>query len=228
MAADPLLPTHCSIWRVSHVLLDWLVRNIEVVRGASILELGAGTGLVSIAACKLGAKSVTATDGEEHALDLIRANARENGTVMDVLKWDWRTAPPPRLCDTLFDLVVASDCIYSGAAPSVLAENLLHLRAKRILFIQEVRETPCLSHMVEECSDESECTNALVQSVVRARIGKPILHSSNNVPALSALDHFLTTCTQLGIQVHFFQLPECPQGRFMMFELVLPKTRCDG
>jgi len=44
----------------------------------TVLELGAGTGVVSIALSLLGAPSVTATDGDPASCELCEANARHN------------------------------------------------------------------------------------------------------------------------------------------------------
>lgn len=56
-----------------------LLRYLFSVRGKSVLDLGCGTGLLAIAAAKLGANEVWATDLEPAAIDCTRQNARKNG-----------------------------------------------------------------------------------------------------------------------------------------------------
>ena len=51
------------MWNSARVLCDWLADEAEPlgVRGAAVLELGAGTGLVGVVAAKLGAARVLLT-----------------------------------------------------------------------------------------------------------------------------------------------------------------------
>ena len=52
---------------------------LDVKAGERVLELGCGTGLLSIVAAKLGARRVVATDLDPQALDATAHNARANG-----------------------------------------------------------------------------------------------------------------------------------------------------
>jgi ribosomal protein L11 methyltransferase len=51
---------------------------LELERG-SVVDLGCGSGVLSVAACKLGFGPVVALDSDEHAVEATRANARANG-----------------------------------------------------------------------------------------------------------------------------------------------------
>ncbi len=53
-------------------------------RRGAILDIGCGSGVVSIAAAKLGFAPVTAVDIDEVAVEVTRANARANGVEIDV------------------------------------------------------------------------------------------------------------------------------------------------
>jgi release factor glutamine methyltransferase len=55
-----------------------LLRYLFTVRGKSVLDLGCGTGLFAIAAAKLGAAEVWATDLSPAAVDCTRLNAERN------------------------------------------------------------------------------------------------------------------------------------------------------
>ena len=57
-------------------------------RGKTVLELGAGIGVPSLAAAECGAV-VTATDLEHRALALIEANALDNGLGVTSRRFDW-------------------------------------------------------------------------------------------------------------------------------------------
>jgi methylase of polypeptide subunit release factors len=56
-----------------------LLKYMFCVRGKSVLDLGCGTGLFAIAAAKLGAAEVWATDLSPAAIDCTRRNAGRNG-----------------------------------------------------------------------------------------------------------------------------------------------------
>ena len=55
-----------------------LVENMHIVPGESVLDLGAGTGVIGIVAAKLGATSVTMLDIANNADDIMRNNVRRN------------------------------------------------------------------------------------------------------------------------------------------------------
>jgi ribosomal protein L11 methyltransferase len=56
---------------------------LELERG-SLVDLGCGSGVLSIAAAKLGFAPVIALDSDEHAVEATRANARTNAVEIDV------------------------------------------------------------------------------------------------------------------------------------------------
>ena len=91
-----------KVWNSARVLCDWLADEAEPlgVRGAAVLELGAGTGLVGVVAAKLGAARVLLTDGgSESLLRLAKDNARRNvdpsSAVVRVCAYGWGPGPPP-------------------------------------------------------------------------------------------------------------------------------------
>jgi len=56
-----------------------LAKILDVKAGEYVLDLGCGTGLLSIAAAKMGARRVVATDLDPQALETTAFNARANG-----------------------------------------------------------------------------------------------------------------------------------------------------
>jgi D-alanine-D-alanine ligase-like ATP-grasp enzyme len=74
-----------------------LARILDIRAGERVLDLGCGTGLLSIAAAKRGARRVVATDVDPQALDATASNARANrvegqievraGSWYDTLGW---------------------------------------------------------------------------------------------------------------------------------------------
>ena len=69
----------------------------ELDPGGSFADLGCGSGVLAIAAAKLGFEPVTAVDSDAAAVAATVANARDNGVVLDrAERWDLRRdAPPP-------------------------------------------------------------------------------------------------------------------------------------
>lgn len=53
-------------------------------KGKSVLDIGCGSGILSIAAAKLGATNVTAIDIEESAVEIARENAQLNDVSLDL------------------------------------------------------------------------------------------------------------------------------------------------
>lgn len=97
-----------------------LARHIaeqDAVRDRRVLDLGAGSGLVAIAAAKAGARSVIASDSDPNALAAVVVNAALNGVTVDVLHGDPLNRQPPAV-----DLVVVGDLFYeAGLARRVVA-----------------------------------------------------------------------------------------------------------
>ena len=82
------------------------------VAGLRILELGAGTGLASAAAARLGA-DVVATDVSDISLELLRRAAAE-AAAFDVQRLDFTDATAVAALGH-FDVVVAADTLYEEA-----------------------------------------------------------------------------------------------------------------
>ena len=70
---------------------------LELEPEGSFADLGCGSGVLAIAAAKLGFAPVAAFDSDAAAIEATRANARDNAVVLDrAERWDLRRdAPPP-------------------------------------------------------------------------------------------------------------------------------------
>jgi len=116
--ADPE-STGQQIWPAAEALANYFEKDTrDAPADRNILELGAGMGLVGLAALALGAKKVVLTDVEDVLIGLrksIRLNKWINevdGNV-DVAELDWRDAaaggPLPK---GPFDLICWADCVF--------------------------------------------------------------------------------------------------------------------
>ena len=87
----------------SHVSTRLVLRFLEdVVRGGeSVLDYGCGSGILAIAAAKLGAATLDAVDIDAQAVEVARLNARANGVKL-------RAMLPEGLGAGRYDLVVAN------------------------------------------------------------------------------------------------------------------------
>jgi predicted nicotinamide N-methyase len=121
--------TGLAVWNSGLVLVRLLEALTE--QGAidwknqRVLELGCGTGLVSIVASRLGSKSVLATDGNPDVVALTRSNVQLNqvqDTVQsEVLQWGLLNAME---YDEAVDIVLGSDLTYNSGTWRVLCETM--------------------------------------------------------------------------------------------------------
>jgi ribosomal protein L11 methyltransferase len=68
---------------------------LELEPGGAFADLGCGSGVLAIAAARLGWDPVAALDHEAEAVEASAANARANGVALEVRRWDLRAEPPP-------------------------------------------------------------------------------------------------------------------------------------
>ena len=103
------------------------------VAGLKVLELGAGTGLASAAAARLGA-AVVATDVSDISLELLRRAATDGGA-FDVQRLDFTDADAVAALGD-FDIIVAADTLYEEAIARATARVV---RASRCIVVDPGR-----------------------------------------------------------------------------------------
>ena len=113
-----------ALWPAAIALAHDVLARADALRGARVLELGAGTGLPGIVAASLGAR-VVQTDRSELTLSVCRRNGARNGVrgveyrVADWTAWDDAER---------YDWVLGADVIYSEGAHEplrrIFASNL--------------------------------------------------------------------------------------------------------
>jgi ribosomal protein L11 methyltransferase len=79
--------------RLSLALLIELAEGGEA--GGPLADWGTGSGVLAIAAAKLGFSTVIGCDREEASLEMARANAEANGVELELLRVDVREEAPP-------------------------------------------------------------------------------------------------------------------------------------
>ncbi len=101
-------PFWAFAWAGGQALARYVLDRPGTVRGKSVLDLAAGSGLVAIAAMKAGGRSVEAADIDGFAIAAIGLNAQANGVMVNVVADDLLAAPSSRG----WDVVLAGDIFY--------------------------------------------------------------------------------------------------------------------
>jgi SAM-dependent methyltransferase len=121
--------TGVAVWN-SGVLLTRLLDKINsidesIFKGKTVLELGCGAGLASIALAKFDAASVLATDANEEVLKLAQQNLELNNVTnvakTVALRWGMLDASE---YDSVADIVIGSDLTYNSGSWLSLAETM--------------------------------------------------------------------------------------------------------
>ena len=94
-------------WAGGMVLALYFAERPETVAGKRVLDLGAGSGLVGIAAAKAGAREIIAAETDCYAVASIGLNAAENAVAIAIVTADMTRGPPPAV-----DLVAVGDLFY--------------------------------------------------------------------------------------------------------------------
>lgn len=110
IAADGTPPYWAYHWAGGLALARFVLDHPERVRGRRVLDLGAGSGIVGIAAVLAGASAVLASEVDPNALAALPLNAALNGVEIAVLPGDPLALPPPEV-----DLVLVGDLFYDAA-----------------------------------------------------------------------------------------------------------------
>ncbi len=115
------VPFWAAVWPGARLLARYILHNSGLVAGKSVLDLGAGGGVVAIAAARSGAKQVVANDVDPSARVVADKNSAENNVICTVDDRNLLTADdmPP------FDIVFLADMFYEE---STVAPLLLLLR----------------------------------------------------------------------------------------------------
>jgi predicted nicotinamide N-methyase len=126
--ADERLPVPAPYWAWpwagGQALARYVLDTRELVAGRRVVDVGAGGGIVAIAAALMGAAAVTAVDIEPYAIEACRLNAAENGVELDLVEAD------PIGTDAGWDVVLAGDVWYDAELADRMAPWLTSLAAR--------------------------------------------------------------------------------------------------
>lgn len=90
----------------THETTQLILRNIngDVVKGKRVLDIGCGSGILSIAAEKMGAKEVLGVDIDEDSIN----NARENAILNQLTKSSFSNLPIDQIKKKRFEVIFAN------------------------------------------------------------------------------------------------------------------------
>jgi len=109
---DPGLAFGTGTHPTTALCLEWL--DSVNLRGCGVFDFGCGSGILGIAALKLGAVSVDAMDIDLQAVTATRQNARRNG-VLEALNVSTELPPASRQYDVVLANILAGTLIENAA-----------------------------------------------------------------------------------------------------------------
>ena len=118
-------PYWAYAWAGGLALARFLLDRPETVAGRRVVDVGAGSGLVGIAAAKAGAAAVVAIDRDPLAIVAIGLNAAANGVTLTAIHADPADAPVPDA-----DIVLAGDVFYDAGLAAKMTELLARCAEK--------------------------------------------------------------------------------------------------
>ena len=114
-------PFWAFCWASGQVLARWVLDHPDLVRGRRVVDLGAGSGVVAIAAAGVGAKTVVACDSDPAALHACRENAALNDVRIEC-------APEADSVIPGCDVLLASDVLYESETTESLVQAARRLQ----------------------------------------------------------------------------------------------------
>ncbi|WP_416427101.1 50S ribosomal protein L11 methyltransferase [Pseudomonas sp. App30] len=130
-------------WASGLAMARFLAEQPHWVAGKRVLDFGAGSGVVAIAAAKAGAAEVVACDLDPLALDACRANAALNGVALGYSADFFAEADR-------FDLILVADVLYDRANLPLL-DHFLSRGRQALVADSRVRD---FSHPVYQPLDQ--------------------------------------------------------------------------
>ena len=128
--AGDVAPYWAYGWAGGMVLARYILDHPATVKAWRVLDLGAGSGIVGIAAMQAGAASVLAVDTDPNAVAAITLNAAANAVAVTTLVDDITAGPPPDV-----DLILAGDVFYHEDVAAKMIPFLDHCHTAGIAIL---------------------------------------------------------------------------------------------
>ncbi len=118
------VPYWATVWPAALLLSKYLLTNPALVKNKSVLDLGCGGGIASLAALNAGARSVIANDIDPIALDISFRNAIANNLHLTVENGNLLLYPPPLAAE----VILVSDLFYDRTVSQAMLPWLSQAR----------------------------------------------------------------------------------------------------
>ncbi|MEQ1648607.1 MAG: 50S ribosomal protein L11 methyltransferase [Hyphomicrobiaceae bacterium] len=132
-------PYWAFAWPGGQALARYLLDNPDLVRGKSVLDIGAGSAMGAIAAMKAGAKLALAADIDHLAESAARLNATLNDVRIETTHDDLLSSPIT--WPTTWDVILIGDLVYEPDLKQRVGTFLEAARAKGAKVIYADRTT---------------------------------------------------------------------------------------
>ena len=197
-----------EVWPCAAMLCRWLARHEDEIRGSSVLELGAGTGVCGLYAAALGASRVLLTDGayvSEACRELCQHNIDANRQLCDGARIElaplvWGDDAAVQALVGTIQWVILSDCIYNkNAQNDLLCKSLACLlrprradgecvpQPPRVVIAHEHRtrrgEVPWKVELLERWDDGDDIMSAFNLAARREQLQLMPVHSERPTAA---------------------------------------------
>ena len=157
-------PTVSSVWMSSLVMSKILEERAArgQVQDRKIVEIGAGLGVASLMAWRLGCTNITVTDGDDTVVTLIQINAAavhmesDEGDTWDadvsslpLVVHEYRYGQNPDFLGGPFDLVLCSDLIYLKISDEMMGDLVASCK-----LLVRARGEVLMAHAIRQASQE--------------------------------------------------------------------------
>ncbi|XP_076607955.1 methyltransferase-like protein 22 isoform X2 [Chaetodon auriga] len=226
--ATPLEDVGKQVWRGAFLLADFILSKPTVFRGATVLELGAGTGLTSIIMSTL-AKTVYCTDVGEDLLSMCKRNVTLNRHMMETSGGEVRV----RHLDWLqHDLCTDADVEFSWTEEDVadMYNNTSFIIAADVCYDDDLTDG-LFRTLYRLCSNFPHTCTIFI--TIEKRINFSLQHMDVSCEAYDHFSHCLSKLQDLVDGRCSFSVEHLPSNfsQFLLYErieqLVLPEETLD-
>ena len=186
-------PSWAKVWPTAAALSAHVAANPALVRDRRIAELGAGLGVVGLAAALSGAQRTLFLDREAHALHCAMASAALNGVATlpvgdrgtgapaaSAALFDWMTPIAPELAGSC-DVILAADVLYDPSAVAPLfraAAALIDPREGGRLLLADPaggRAVGCQQRFLDEAAASAGAAQVIVEPLASVDLAEPLV-----------------------------------------------------
>lgn len=151
-----------KMWCGSLTVIDYVLRNRDVIKDRTVVELGAGTGVLGMICSKIGCRKVILTDNDPRSITHMKQDCLHNSVEAEVKVLDWFSPEIESLelekGESLTELcIVAGDVLYKR----VLLQPFF--ATSRLLLEKRQQSSMFLCHVPRAGVDHSDVVDEAVK-----------------------------------------------------------------